>query len=90
MNDSKLEEKIYSSLENGDRTVDPEVIELEGKIQDLYEEMELMIPPDQYGAYMGIILKHEDLRYKRDLLEFTKIYKGAFKEGLLTGIDLDL
>ena len=89
MNDSKLEEKIYSSL-TGDRIADPEIIEMEGKIQDLYEEMELMIPPDQYEAYMGIILKHEDLRHKRDFLNFQKIYKGAFKEGLLTGLDLDV
>jgi len=69
---------------------DPKIIELEKQICDLNDKIELLIPPDEYGAYMDIFLKQEELRHKRNFLEFTKIYKEAFKEGLLTGLNLDV
>lgn len=90
MNDSKVEEKIYSCLETEDLKTDSRIIEMEGKVIDLNDELELLIPPDEYKPYMEIILKQEELRHKSKFLEFTKIYKEAFKEGLLTGLDLDV
>jgi hypothetical protein len=37
-----------------------------------------------------IVLEQENLRFKREYLEFAKIYKTALKEGILIGIDLDV
>lgn len=90
MDNSRIEEQIYSSLEIRDRIADPEIIEIEKQICKTNDEIELLIPPDQHRTYTEIISRQEKLRWQRDLLNFAKIYKGAFKEGLIKGIDLDI
>jgi len=90
VNDNNIADKIYSCLEITDSKTDPKIIDIEKQIAELNDKTELLIPPDEYNAYMEIILKQEELRHKRDFLEFTKIYKEAFKDGLLTGISLDV
>ena len=90
MDNSRIEEKIYSSLGTRDQIADPEIIEIEKQICGTNDEIESLIPPDQNSAYTEIISRQEKLRWQRDLLNFAKIYKGAFKEGLIKGIDLDI
>ena len=80
----------YNSYETRIRDLEDKIIELEKQIGELNDKIELLIPPDQYKTYMEIIIKQDDLKWKRDFLNFTKIYKEAFKEGLLTGINLDV
>jgi len=88
MNDNKISEKIYSYLEN--QIQDSEILKIESQICDLDDKIELLIPPDYYNEYMQTIMKIEDLRNKRNFLEFIKIYKEAFKDGLNLGIGLEI
>ena len=82
--------KIYFYLEQEDQKIDPKIAKIEKQMGDLSDKIELLIPPDEYKIYVDIILKQEKLKWERDFLEFTKIYKGAFKEGLLMGIDIEI
>lgn len=88
MNEEKILDKIYDCYEkNG---TNPEITDIEKKISGLDDRIELMLPPDCYGEYSKIIRKQEELKFKRDNLLFVEVYKEAFKDGLLTGLELDL
>lgn len=88
--DTKTEEKIYECLEAANQKIDPEITKIEQQLGNLSDEIELLIPPDQYKTYMEVIAKQEKLKWKRDFLNFSKVYKGALKEGLLMGIELEI
>lgn len=90
MNDEQIEEKIYTYLDKQDIKADSEIAHLENQICELNDQVELMIPPDCYKQYKEVTSKQEELRFKRDFLNFRKIYKEALKEGLLVGLDLNI
>jgi len=75
-----VEEKIYLCLEQEDIKIDTEINVIENKLDNLRDEIELLIPPDQYKTYMEIVMKQEKLTWERDFLYFSKVYKGAVQE----------
>jgi hypothetical protein len=88
MNEERILDKISDCHEKD--ISNPEILDIEKQIIKLNDRIELMVPPDCYGEYSKITNKQEELRFKRDNLLFVKIYKEAFKDGLLTGLELDI
>jgi hypothetical protein len=89
MNEEKIKDKISDYFIDKDSN-DPGILEIEKQISEINNKIELMLPPDQYSQYNKNIAEQEKLRFERDNLLFVKIYKEAFKDGLLTGLELNI